>query len=114
MESVPTPLAKSILIPLGLSWGMFPADAVIQNKIYGSGHHSNLASRTTTLIISNEEMEDIMKIIKSLEESGLLIKGISETNKNEGKERKTKLLPMSLRILAASILGYALVGKRII
>ena len=47
---------------------MSPADAVIQNKIHGLGHHSNLASRTTALIISNEEMEDIMKIIKSLEE----------------------------------------------
>ena len=114
MESVLTPLAKSVLIPLGLSWGMSPADAVIQNKIYGLGHHSNLASRTTALIISNEEMEDIMKIIKSLEESGLLIKGISETNKNEGKEQKTKLLSMLLRILAASILGYALAGKRVI
>ena len=55
-----------------------------------------------------------MKIIKSLEESGLLIKGISETNKNEGKEQKTKLLSMLLRILAASILGYALAGKRVI
>ena len=78
------------------------------------GHHSNLASCTTALIISNEEMEDIMKIIKSLEKSGLLIKRISETNKNKGKEQKTKLLSMLLRILAASILGYALVGKRII
>ena len=93
---------------------MSPADAVIQNKIYGLGYYSNLASRTTALIISNEEMEDIMKIIKSLEESGLLIKGISETNKNKGKERRTKLLSMLLQILASSILGYALVGKRII
>ena len=59
-------------------------------------------------------MEDIMKIIKSLEESGLLIKGISETNKNETKEQKMELLSMSLRILAASILGNALAGKRVI
>ena len=59
-------------------------------------------------------MEDEMKIIKSLEKSGLLIKGISETNKNEEKEQKTRLLSMLLRILAASILGYALAGKRII
>ena len=93
---------------------MSPADAVIQNKIYGLGHYSNLATRTTALIISNEEMEDIMKIIKSLEESGLLIKGISETNKNETKEQKMELLSMSLRILAASILGNALAGKRVI
>ena len=91
MESVLTPLAKSVLIPLGLSWGMSPADAVIQNKIYGLGHHSNLASRTTALIISNEEMEDIMKIIKSLEESGLLIKAISKKNKNEAKKTKNEV-----------------------
>ena len=57
---------------------MSAADAAIQNKIYGSG--------TTALIISNEEMEDIMKIVKSLEESGLLIKGTSEKIKNETKE----------------------------
>ena len=93
---------------------MSPAGAAIQNKIYESGHRSNLASRTTALIISNEEMEDIMKIIKSLEESGLLIKGISETNKNEAKEQKMELLSMLLRILAASILGNALAGKRVI
>ena len=61
-----------------------------------------------------KKMEDIMKIIKSLEESGLLIKGISETNKNETKEQKMELLSMSLRILAASILGNALAGKRVI
>ena len=55
-----------------------------------------------------------MKIIKSLEESGLLIKGIIETNKNETKEQKMELLSMSLRILAASILGNALAGKTVI
>ena len=54
-----TPLAKSNLIPLGISAGMSAADVAIQNKIYGSG--------TTALIISNEEMEDIMKIVKLLE-----------------------------------------------
>ena len=61
-----------------------------------------------------KKMEDIMKVIKSLEESGLLIKGISETNKNETKEQKMEMLSMSLRILAASILGNALAGKRVI
>ena len=55
-----------------------------------------------------------MKIIKLLEESGLLIKRISETNKNETKEQKMELLSMSLRILAASILGNTLAGKRVI
>ena len=64
------------MLPLGLSAGMSAADAAIQKKIYDS--------ETAALIISNEEMEDIMKIVKLLEESGLLVvKGISETIKNE-------------------------------
>ena len=50
-KSIYTPLAKSVLIPLGLSAGMSAADAASQNKIEGSG--------TTALILSNEEMEDI-------------------------------------------------------
>ena len=49
----------------------------------------------TALLISNEEMNDIMKIIKSLEESGLLIKGISKTIQNEAKEQKRRFLSMS-------------------
>ena len=61
-------------------------------------------SCTTTLIISNEEMNDIMKIIKSLEESSLLIKRISETIKNEAKEQKGRFLIMLLGTLAASLL----------
>ena len=58
-------------------------DAAIQKKIYESG--------TTALIILNEEMENITKIAKSLEESRLLIQGISETNKNETKEQKGQI-----------------------
>ena len=61
MKSVLTLLAKSVLLPLGFSAGMSAADAAIQKKLYGSD--------TTALIISNEEMEDIMKIDKSLKES---------------------------------------------
>ena len=76
MKSVIQPLAKSVLIPLGLTAA---ADAGIHKKILGSGHN-------TTLIISNNEMEDILKIVKSLEDSGLLLKGVSETTKNEAKE----------------------------
>ena len=59
-------------------------------------------------------MEDIMKIVKSLEESGLLIKGISETIKNEAKEQKGRFLSVLLGTLAASILGKPLAGKRAI
>ena len=79
-EIINNPFAKNFLLLLGLSAGMSVADASIQNKIYGPG--------TTVLIIPNKEMEDIMKIVKSLEESGLLIKGIIETIKNAGKEKK--------------------------
>ena len=57
------------------------------------------------LIIFNEEMNDIMRIVKSLEESGLLIKGVSETIKNEAKEQKRGFLRILLGILGASLLG---------
>ena len=68
------PLAKSVLIPLGLTVAASATDVAIHKKMFGSGF--------TTLIIINEEMNYIMKVIKSLEESGLLIKGESETIKN--------------------------------
>ena len=71
-------------------------------------------SGATTLIISNEEMIDIMKIIKSLEESGLLIKGVSETIKNEAKKQKEGFLGMLLRTLDTSLLGNLLTFKGII
>ena len=71
-------LAKSVLILLGLTAAASATDACIHKKMFGSG--------VITLIISNEEMNDIMKIVKSLEESGLLIKGVSQTIKNEAKE----------------------------
>ena len=67
----------------------------IQKKIYGS--------ETAILIISNEEMNDIMKIVKSLEELGLLLKGVSETIKNEAKEQKRRFLVMLLRALGGSL-----------
>ena len=59
LKSVLTSLAKSFLLPLGLSAGTSAADAAIQKKVYGSD--------TTTLIISNKQMKDIMKIVKSFE-----------------------------------------------
>ena len=63
------------MIPLGLTAAESTTDAAIQKNIFGS--------RMTTLIISDAEMDDIMKIVKSLQESGLLIKGVSETIQNE-------------------------------
>ena len=106
MKTAFTPLGRSVLLPSGLTAGMSAADAAIQKKIYGSG--------STALIISNEEMEDIMKIVKSLEESGLLMKEISETIKNETKEQKDGLLSMLLGTLAATLLGTALTGRGVI
>ena len=114
MRSVLTLIAKSVLIPLRLSAGMSAADAAIQKKNYRSGHPLDLASRTTALITSNEEMEEITKMFKSLEESALLIKIISETIKNEAKEQKGGVLPMLFGTLAASISGNALTGRRVI
>ena len=79
------PLAKRVLILLGLTSAASATDPAIHKKIFGSARPSDLVSRTTTLIILNDEMNDIMKIVKSLEEFGFLIKGVSQTIKNEAK-----------------------------
>ena len=71
-------------------------------------------SDMTPFIISNEEMEDIMKIVKSLEESVLLIKSVSATIKNETKKQKGRFLPMLFGTLAASTLENKLVGQGVI
>ena len=97
------PLAKNVLIPLGLTAAAAATDGSIHKKMFGSD--------TTTLIISNEEINDIMKIVKSLEESGLFIKGVSQTIKNEAKEQKGDILRMLLGALGASLLGNLLTGK---
>ena len=65
----------------------------------------------TTLIIWNDEIHDIIKIVKSLEDSGLLLKGVTETVQNEVKEQKGGFLSMSLGTLGASLLGNLLIGK---
>ena len=87
IKTVIIPLAKSILIPLGLTAAASAADAGIHKKILGSGHNN-----TTTLIISNNEMEGIIKIDQALEDSGLLLKGVTETVQNEVKEKKGDFL----------------------
>ena len=73
------PLAKNVLIPLGLTAAASATDTAIHKKMFGSSN--------TTLLISNEEKNDIMKIIKYLEESGLLIEAVSETIKKKAKEQ---------------------------
>ena len=90
MKGALIPLAKSVLLPSGLSAGMSAANAAIQKKkkkkkIHRLGHLSEISSRTTELIISNEQMEGIMKIVKLFEESGLLTKDVNKTVKNEAK-----------------------------
>ena len=79
-------------------------------KILGSGHNND---NTTTLIISNDEVEDIIKIAKSLEDSGLLLKGVTETVQNEVKEHKGGFLSMLSSTLGASLLGNLLTGRGI-
>ena len=91
------PLLKSVIKPLGflgLTAASSTIDAGVQKKIYGSG--------TTTLVISNEETNDITKIVQALEDSGILLKGVTKTTKNETKEQKGRFL---LGTLEASLLG---------
>ena len=96
MKSVIKPLAKSVLIPLGLTAAASAADAGMHKKILGSGKANN---NNTVLIISNDEMDDILKIVKSLEDS------VSETIQNEAKEQRRGFLSMLLGTLGASLLG---------
>ena len=100
LMKVAMPLAKNVLAPLGISAAMSANDGSIKKKILGSG--------TTTLIISNDEMDDILKIVKSLEDSNVLLKGISETIQHEAKEQRGGFLSMLLGTLGASLLGVIL------
>ena len=80
LMKVAVPIAKDTLAPLGITAVASAIDAGILKKIHDSG--------TTTLIVSNEEMNDIMKIIQALEDSNILLKGITKTIENETKEQK--------------------------
>ena len=105
------PLTKSVFIPLGLTAAASVKDVAIHKKMFGSGTHPLDLGKQTTLIISNEEMNDILKIVKSLEESDILIKGVSKTIKNEPKEQKGGFLGMQLGTLGASLFGNLLTSK---
>ena len=100
---VAVPLAKNILAPLGITAAASGFDGANQKKIHGSG--------TATLIISNEEMNDIMKIVQVLEDSNILLKGVTKTIKNETKEQKGGFSSMLLGTLGASLLGNLLSEK---
>ena len=94
LMKVAIPLAKNVLAPLGVSAAI---DGSIKKKMLGSG--------TTTIIISNDEMDDLLKIVKSLEDSNVLLKGVSETIQHEAKEQRGGFLSMLLGTLGASLLG---------
>ena len=104
LMKVAMPLAKNVLAPLRLTAAMSAIDGSIKKKMLGSG--------TITLIISNDEMNDIIKIVKSLENSGVLLKGISETIQHEAKEQRGGFLSMLLGTLGASLLGNLLTGGK--
>ena len=103
LMKVALPLAKNVLAPLGLTAAMSAIDGSIPKKIHGSG---------VKLIIEQEEMNDIMKIIESLENSGILLKGVTKTIENETKEQKGGFLSMLLGTLGASLLGNLLSGGK--
>ena len=96
-----SPLTKNILLPLRLSAAM----SGIDKKIHGYG--------TTTLVISNEELNDIIKIAQALEDSNMLLKGVTKTIKNDIKDQKGGEIGMILGTLGTSLLGNSLSGKRL-
>ena len=100
---VALPLAKTVLAPLGLTAAMSTIDGSIQKKMHGSG---------IKLITEEEDMKDIMKIIEALENSGILLKGVSKTIENENKEHRGGFLSMLLGTLGASLLGNFLTGGK--
>ena len=103
LMKVALPLAKNVLTPLGLTAAMSAIDGSIQKKIHGLG---------IKLIIEEEDMKDVMKIIEALENSGILLKGVSKTIENETKEKRGGFLSMLLGTLGASLFGNLLAGGK--
>ena len=97
LMKVSIPLAKNLLAPLGITK---------IKRTHGSG--------TTTLIISNDEINDMMKIVQALEDSNILLKGVTKTIKNKTKEPKGGFLNMLLGTLEARLLGNLLSGEKIV
>ena len=102
-------LAKSVLAPLGIKLLLQHLMQEFKKKKkekHGSG--------TTTLIISNDEMNDIIRIVQALEDSNILLKGVTKTNNNEIKKQKGRFLSMLLGTLGASLFRNLLAGKGIV
>ena len=95
--------ASAVLIPLGLTTAAWTTDVAIHKNVFGTD--------MTGMKISNEEMNDIIKIDKSLEESGSLIKRVSKIIKSGAKEHKGGFLRMFLGTVGASLLGNLLTSK---
>ena len=102
LMKVALPLAKNVLAPLGLTAAMSAIDGSIQKKIHGS----------RVKLIIEQDMNDIMKIIRALENSGILLKGVSKTIKNETKKQRGGFLSTPLGTLGASLLGNLLTGGK--
>ena len=103
LMKVAMPLAKNVLAPLGLTAAVSAIDRVIQKKIHGSG---------VKLITEQEDLKDIMKIIKALKNSGILLKGVNKAIKNETKKQRGEFLSVILGTLGASLLGNLLTGGK--
>ena len=103
LMKVALPLAKNVLAPLGLTPAMSAIDGSIQKKTHGLG---------VKLIIEQEDMNDIMKITEALENSGILLKGVTKTIENKTKEQRGGFLGMLLGTLGASLLGNLLAGGK--
>ena len=102
---VAVPLTKNILAPLGTTAAASAIDAGIQKKIHGS--------EATTLIISNEEMNDIMKIVQALEDSNILLNGISiKQLKMKQNKKKRKLFINATRHFRSIFLRKLIIRKR--
>ena len=104
LMKVAMPLAKNLLAPLDLTAAMSAIDGSIQERIHGSG---------IKLIIEEKDTKGIMKIIEALENSGILLKGVSKTIENETKEQRGGFLSMLLGTLGASLLVNLLTRKGI-
>ena len=105
LMKVAIPLANNVLVPLGITDATSAIDAGIQKTKHGSGSRS--------LIISNEEMNDIIKTVQALVDSNILLKGVTKTMKNKTKEQKGGFLSMFLGTSGTRLLGSLLTGKGI-
>ena len=103
LMKVAMPLAKNLLAPLGITAAMSAIDGSIQKKMHGPGFK---------LVIEQEDMNDVIKVIEALENSGILLKGVTKTIENETKEQRGGFLSMLLGTLGASLLGNLLTGGK--